>query len=77
MKIPFPAKGLTDGTPSGEQPVQTSFSLNNVRAFDITKEKIRGGQRPGTILAYDTQISDASHPVLYICSVVSTYIAPQ
>jgi hypothetical protein len=79
MKIPFPVKGLVDGIPSGQQELQTSFSLNNTRAFDITKEKIRGGQRPGTILAYDTQIGTEGTPtpVLFMTSIITTFITPE
>jgi hypothetical protein len=77
MKIPFPIKGLVDGVSTSEQPLQTSFSLQNTRAFDVTKEKIRGGQRAGTVLAYPTQISGASHPVLYMASITTTYIQPE
>lgn len=74
MKVQFPIEGLVEGLPSCEQPPRTSFSLKNVRPFDISKEKIRGGQRPGLTKAYTTQISGASHPVLMMVSIVSTYI---
>ena len=76
MKVPFPTLGLTEGTASAEQPQGTSFSLSNVRPYDVTSERIRGGQRPGTAKAYTTQISGASHPVLVMVSVVTTYISP-
>lgn len=77
MKISFPIEGLVEGLPSAEQPMRTSFSLSNVRPFDITSEKIRGGQRPGSSLAYTTQVSGASHPVLQMVSIVTTYISPK
>jgi hypothetical protein len=77
MKVPFPYLGLDEGSASAEQPPGTSFSLNNVRPYDITSERIRGGQRPALVKAYTTQISGASHPVLHICSVVTTYITPE
>jgi hypothetical protein len=76
MKVPFPINGLVDGAASSEQPLQTSFSLNNVRAFDITKEKIRGGQRAGTTLAYDTQIGTDT-PVLFMTSIITTFVKPE
>jgi hypothetical protein len=76
VKVPFPIGGLTDGTPSGSQPIQTSLSLNNVRAFDITKEKVRGGQRAGTILAYDTPIG-TNTPVLFMTSIITTFVKPE
>lgn len=77
MNIPFPRFGLDESSPAGQQPIGTSFSLSNVRPFDISKEKIRGGQRPGTTLAYNTQISGAAHPVLLMTSIVTTFIAPE
>lgn len=77
MKIPFPHLGLDEGGAAAEQPSNTSFSLANVRPWDATSERIRGGQRPGTAKAYTTQISGAAHPVLAIVSIVSTYITPE
>ena len=77
MKVPFPIDGLVDGVQSSQQPIRTSMFLKNVRPFDVTKEQTRGGQRPGTTLAYDTQISGASHPVLLMTSIVTTYINPE
>lgn len=77
MKVPFPVLGLYEGQSSIEQPSQTSFSLSNVRPFDISKEKVRGGKRAGTILAYDNPIGgEGEHPVLFMTSVVVTYITP-
>jgi hypothetical protein len=77
MKIPFPINGLHRGLPAEEQPQATSFDLMNVRPYDVTSERIRGGQRPGTAKAYTTQVSGASHPVLYMDSIVTTYIEPE
>jgi hypothetical protein len=77
MRVPFPVDGLVEGLPSVEQPPRTSFLLRNVRPFDVSKEKIRGGQRPGTVKAFTTQISGASHPVLYMTSITTTYITPE
>ena len=76
MKIPFPIEGQSRGLPAQKQPERTSFSLINMRPFDVTSERIRGGQRPGITKAYSTQVSGASHPVLYMTSIVTTYIEP-
>jgi len=75
MRIQFPVLGLVDGAPSSAQPMQTSPSLQNVRPYDISDEKIRGGQRSGTALAYTTRIV-GDYPVLYMTQVTSTYIEP-
>jgi hypothetical protein len=59
--------------------MRTAFLLRNVRPFDVTEEKIRGGQRPGTTKAYSTQVGldgDTTHPILAMASVTSTYIIP-
>jgi len=75
MRIPFPSGGLSEGIAAQDQEVGTSFSLQNVRPFDITAERIRGGQRPGTSLAYTTQIV-GDYPVIAMTQIVSTYIEP-
>ena len=75
MRIPFPVLGLHEGLPTTEQPVRTSFSLQNVRPFDVSDERVRGGQRPGTTLAYTTRIV-GDYPVIAMAQVISTYIEP-
>jgi hypothetical protein len=76
MRVPFPILGLHRGLPAKEQPEGTSFSILNCRPFDVTSERTRGGKRPGTQKAYTTQISGASHPVLLMTSINTTYITP-
>ena len=75
MRVQFPILGLVSGSPSSAQPLQTSPSLQNVRPYDIEEEKIRGGQRAGTVLAYTTQIA-GDYPILEMVAVISTYIEP-
>ena len=75
MRIQFPLLGLVDGSPSSAQPMQTSPSLQNSRPYDISDEKIRGGQRAGTALAYTTRIV-GDYPVIAMTQVTSTYIEP-
>lgn len=75
MKIPFPVLGLHEGLPAAEQPVRTSFSLQNVRPYDVSDERVRGGQRPGTKLAYTTQVV-GEHPIIAMTSIITTYIQP-
>ena len=75
MRVPFPILGLHEGLPTTEQPVRTSFSLSNVRPFDVSDERVRGGQRPGTALAYTTRVV-GDYPVIHLTSIVSTYITP-
>ena len=75
MRVPFPRFGLHTGAALAEQPLGTSFSLSNVRLFDTSDERDRGGQRAGTALAYTTQVV-GDYPILHMCSVTSTYIQP-
>ena len=75
MRVPFPVEGLSSGRATVEQELRTSFSMQNVRAFDVEDERIRGGQRPGTVLAYDTQVV-GDFPVIDITEIVTTYIVP-
>lgn len=75
MEIPFPILGLVEGLAAGQQQVQTSFLLQNVRGFDVIDER-RGGQRAGTVLAYTTQIA-GDFAVIDISSITTTYIIPE
>jgi len=76
MRINFPYEGLHEGVAAQDQPLNSSFALQNVRPFDVGEDRVRGGQRPGTVKAYDTQIV-GSNPVINITSIVTTYIQPE
>jgi hypothetical protein len=76
MKIPYPIEGLSEGRATVEQELRTSFSLQNTRPYDVSDERIRGGQRPGTALAYTTQVV-GDFPVIKMLSVITTYITPE
>ncbi len=76
MRVSFPSLGLREAVAAQDQEVGTSFSLQNVRPYDTEDERIRGGQRPGTVLAYSTQIV-GDHPVIALTSIVTTYIRPE
>ena len=76
MRIPAPDQGLNEGLPSQDQPIRTSFSIQNCRAFDITAERIRIAQRAGTSLAYTNQIV-GDFPIINMTSITTTYIEPE
>lgn len=76
MKFLFPFKGLNEGLATEEQPPTTTPILQNVRATDVSEERIRGGQRPGLKKAYTTQVGSA-HPVIAITTIATTYIEPE
>lgn len=75
-RVPFPADGLVEASAAQDQIVGTSFQLQNVRPFDVDAERIRGGQRPGTVLAYTTRIV-GDNPIINMLSVSTTYITPE
>ena len=75
MELPFPSAGLHEGMAAEKQPPTTSPQLKNVRPYDVEESRARGGQRPGLIEAYETQIG-GEYPVLSISTVVTTYIEP-
>lgn len=75
MRIGFPDQGLNEGLSAQDQPVRTSFNLQNIRPFDTGDERIRGGQRAGTVLAYTTRIV-GDFPIISMVEIVSTYITP-
>lgn len=75
MEIQFPFQGLHQGLASEKQPPMTTPHAKNVRPFDVDEERGRGGQRPGLIKAYDTQVG-GEHPVLKIVAIATTYIEP-
>jgi len=75
MKIQFPIKGLHTGLAAEDQPPTTSPRLQNVRAFDVDDERIRGGQRGGLEKAYTTQVG-GEHPILGMVTITTTYIPP-
>jgi len=58
-----------------KQPPTTSPQLKNVRPYDVEESRARGGQRPGLVEAYETQIG-GEYPVLHISTVVTTYVEP-
>ena len=75
MELGFPFGGLHEGLALERQPPTTSPQLSNVRAYDVSDERARGGQRPGLVKAYTTQIG-GEYPVLHISTITTTYIEP-
>lgn len=75
MELPFPFGGLHEGLAAEKQPPTTSPQLQNVRPYDVKESRSRGGQRPGFIKAYTTQVG-GEYPVLAIGFITTTYIEP-
>jgi len=75
VELQFPFSGLHTGLPAEKQPPTTSPQLSNVRPFDVEEGRARGGQRPGFVKAYTTQIG-GEYPVLHVSYITTTYITP-
>lgn len=75
MELPFPFNGLHEGLAAEKQPPATSAQLQNVRPHDVEESRARGGQRPGFVKAYTTQIG-GEYPVLLVGTITTTYIEP-
>jgi hypothetical protein len=47
VAVPFPVRGLDQDGPFCRQPGGTAADARNVRSYDYTAERERGGSRPG------------------------------
>lgn len=62
--FPLPLRGYSAGSNVGDQPIDTTGDMNNVRPFDSLERKLRLGQRPGLAKAFDEQIAGATAPIV-------------
>ena len=69
FNFPFPFFGIDKGHNPNEQPQITSPSMSNMRPFDASDGRARGGQRPGLDKKYAQQIGSDSNAILAICQV--------
>lgn len=70
--LKFPIRGINKSRVPDEQPEATSPDMNNVRAFDVLDERVRGGQRPGMKKRYAEWVTSAevgTGPVVAMCEV--------
>ncbi len=67
--VPFPYHGIDKGRNIPDQPEHTSPAINNMRPFDVLRNIMRGGQRPGLSKLYAQQIASLTGPVVAICSI--------
>jgi hypothetical protein len=74
--LKFPVRGINKSRLPDEQPEATSPDMNNVRAFDIADDRIRGGQRPGMAKRYAELVSQVSvgAPIVAMCEVAVTEV---
>ena len=73
LKLYFPLRGLSRTLAFRETPPLTTPLAQNVRLTDVSKERARGGQRPGLIKAYTTQVGGA-YPIVKMISVTTTFL---
>lgn len=65
--IPFPVKGIHSASGFGDTPFGYTPDCLNVMAYDILKNRLRGGRRPGLSKYCPTQLSTS--PVQNLCKV--------
>lgn len=59
VELKFPFKGVHEGFSYANQPPDTCYDAQNVRAWDPTTGRLRGGQRPGTARYPNAQLNGA------------------
>lgn len=57
LSLPFPVRGVTENTPYSGVPADHTQSALNVRPFDSSDERLRGGQRPGTTKLFSPAVN--------------------
>lgn len=60
LDIPFPVKGLDESQGYGKQPPGTTVACQNVRAFDPSTGRLRGGSRAGLSKYLNAQHSEGA-----------------
>lgn len=71
-----PLAGLQENLAFEQKPPYSSPLLLNVRPYDTDEARARMGQRPGIVKYSDTQCG-GDHPIVALCSITTTYIAPE
>ena len=69
FEIPLAIKGLSRGLVVEQTPASYTGDCLNVRPRDVLESRIRIGQRPGFVRAYETQIGDLGTPVVAMVEV--------
>lgn len=56
VAMPFPVRGVNDGQGLANQAEGTCADARNVRTFESLEDRARGGQRPGLVKAFATEM---------------------
>ena len=75
LELEPPLAGMSENMAFEQKPPFTTPVMMNMRAYDPDEQRARMGQRPGTALAYSTQIGGA-YAVAKMAAITSTYIPP-
>lgn len=75
FELYFPLKGYNASAAYKNQPLLTTPMICNCRVRDVSENRSRGGQRPGTDKAFAEQVG-TTQPVLKMVSINTTYIKP-
>ena len=76
IELEPPLAGMSENMAFEQKPPFTTPVMMNMRAYDPDEFRARMGQRPGTVLAYDTQIGGA-YAVAKMVAITSTFIPPE
>jgi hypothetical protein len=75
LELEPPLAGISENMAFEQKPPFTTPVMMNMRAYDPDEVRARMGQRPGTVLAYTTQVGGA-FPIVKMKSITSTFISP-
>lgn len=75
IELEPPLAGISENLAFEQKPPFTTPLMMNMRAYDPDEARARMGQRPGTVLAYTTQVG-GSYPIQKITSITNTFIQP-
>ena len=75
LELEPPLAGISENMAFEQKPPFTTPIMMNMRAYDPDEVRARMGQRPGTALAYTTQVG-GDFPIVEITSITHTFISP-
>lgn len=76
LELEPPLAGISENLAFEQKPPFTSPIIMNMRAYDPDEQRARMGQRPGTVKAFETQVS-GDYPVVKMVAITNTFITPE
>jgi len=74
IKLSFPLLGVDRNWAVSEQPGLTTPEAENVRPYDVIRERARGGPRPALRKRFSQQIGSAAKRIDALCQVAVGYV---